>query len=393
MNTGITNKRWVLFYGLISAFFLITLPVQANFSSSRVQVAAERPAAYLPLLTGKRLGLVVNASSRVADQHLVDFLLAQGQQVSVIFAPEHGFRGTADAGAHISNSKDTQTGLPVVSLYGANKQPSPEQLQEIDLLIFDVQDVGVRYYTYISTLHYLMEAAAETGVPLLVLDRPNPNGAYIDGPTLEPEYRSFVGMHAIPLLHGLTVAELARMIVGEGWLQSKKPLDLTVIPVNNYTHQTAYSLPVRPSPNLPNDQAIALYPSLGLFEGTIVSVGRGTPTPFQVIGLPSPDAGLFSFLPLSRPGASAPPYQGQVCYGYDLRSRSAQGLNLSYLLEMYQHHPSGDFFNPFFQKLAGTRQLQEQIRSGWSEAQIRESWQADLLAYQHMRKAYLLYPD
>ncbi len=382
-----------LFVGVSAAIAQIeATPTSQAVPQVRLQVGAERPAAYLDLLQDKRLGLVVNNTSRVGERHLVDYLLSQGQQIETIFAPEHGFRGTADAGAQINNSRDSETGLPVVSLYGANKQPSPEQLKQIDLLIFDIQDVGVRYYTYISTLHYLMEAAADAGLPLVILDRPNPNGAFIDGPVLEPELSSFVGMHTIPLLHGLTVAELARMIVGEGWLKSKKPLDLTVIPVANYTHQTIYSLPVRPSPNLPNDQSIALYPSLGLFEGTVVSVGRGTSMPFQVIGLPNSSAGLFTFLPLSRPGASSPPYQGLLCYGYDLRQRTPKGLELSYLLSMYKQQPGPEFFNPFFKKLAGTTALQNQIMAGWSEAQIRESWQADLSAYQRIRTAYLLYP-
>lgn len=375
-----------------SSVFAHTNAVKPPLNQAVIQVGAERSAAYLPLLKGKRLGLVVNATSQVGQQHLVDYLLSQGQQIQTIFAPEHGFRGTADAGATISNSQDPETGLAVLSLYGANKQPSPQQLQNIDLLVFDIQDVGVRYYTYISTLHYLMEAAAEAGLPLLILDRPNPNGAYVDGPVLEPELSSFVGMHPIPLLHGLTVAELARMIVGEGWLKSKKQLDLSIIPVAHYNHQMAYSLPIRPSPNLATDQAIALYPSLGLFEGTVVSVGRGTTSPFEVIGLPTPSAGLFSFLPLSRPGASSPPYLGQVCYGYDLRQRNIQGLDLSLLLDMYQQQPGPAFFNPFFKKLAGTTELESQILAGWSEAQIRESWQTKLTAYHPIRETYLLYP-
>lgn len=390
-------KLWICSLAISLSSGIDSALAQTNSPPSQphspiVQVAAERTEAYLPLLYGKRLGLVVNPTSRVGQQHLVDYLFSQGQQIQTIFAPEHGFRGGADAGEHISNSQDPKTGLPIVSLYGSNKQPSPQQLQNIDLLIFDIQDVGVRYYTYISTLHYLMEAAAEAGLPLLILDRPNPNGAYIDGPVLETELSSFVGMHPIPLLHGLTVAELARMIIGEGWLKSKKPLALSIIPVANYSHQTFYSLPVRPSPNLPTDQAIALYPSLGLFEGTIVSVGRGTTTPFEVLGVPSASVGLFSFLPLSRPGANSPPYLGQVCYGYDLRQREAHGLDLSLLLEMYKQQPGSQFFNPFFKKLAGTTELQDQIIAGWSEAQIRESWQANLKAYQHIRTRYLLYP-
>ncbi|MGV3525871.1 MAG: exo-beta-N-acetylmuramidase NamZ family protein [Candidatus Sericytochromatia bacterium] len=357
-------------------------------------VAADQDTRWLPLLQGKRVGLVVNATSRSGEQHLVDAVRARGIAVQRIFAPEHGFRGEADAGAHLDNSRDAQTGLPVISLYGANKQPSPEQLRDLDLLVFDIQDVGVRYYTYLSTLHYVMQAAADNGIPLLVLDRPNPNGDHVDGPVLEPAYRSFVGLHPIPLLHGMTLGELARMIQGEKWLEGNSQLDLTVIPVAHYTHASAYTLPVRPSPNLPNQTAVRLYPSLGLFEGTPVSVGRGTDAPFQRLGLPDPAAGLGVFTPQSRPGATQPPYLGQFCYGFDLRqSALGGGLQLGWLQFFRRlHRGPQPFFNPFFDKLAGTARLRQQLEAGLSESAIRASWQPDLAAFRQRRQPYLLYP-
>lgn len=359
--------------------------------------AADQPEGWLPELQGKRLGLVVNPTSRSGSEHLVDFLSGRKLKIQRIFAPEHGFRGEADAGAHLSDGLDAQSGLPVVSLYGSNKKPRPEQLADLDLLVFDIQDVGVRYYTYLSTLHYVLEAAAEAGKPVIVLDRPNPNGNYVNGPVLEPAFKSFVGMHPIPLVHGLTLGELALMIKGEGWIQQASSLQLKVIPASGYTHASAYSLPVKPSPNLPNDRAIRLYPSLGLFEGTPVSVGRGTEMPFQVLGLPYPDLGDFSFTPVSRPGASAPPYLNQLCYGVDLRLQAAPPFTLKYLLYFYYQYrnfaPGKAFFNPFFDKLAGTDKLRQQIEAGQSEAQIFASWQPALQTYLKLRQKYLLYPE
>lgn len=355
---------------------------------------AEQPARYLPLLKGQRVGLVANPSSRVGQQHLLDYLLQNQVAVQKVFAPEHGFRGEAEAGAQIVDGKDPITQLPVVSLYGEQKQPSPEALKEIDLIVFDIQDVGVRYYTYISTLHYVMEACAQSGKPLLVLDRPNPNGDFVDGPLLVPALKSFVGLHPIPLLHGLTVGELAQMINGEKWLKNGV-CALTVVPLSDYTHSRPYPLPVAPSPNLPNAQAIRLYPSLGLFEGTGISVGRGTPFPFQVIGQPDPASGPFQFTPVSLPGkALHPMFENQLCYGWDLRSVPAGGLNLDFLIGLYhQSSQPATFFNPFFDKLAGTTQLREAIQAGQTETQIRESWQADLQAYKTLRQKYQLYPD
>jgi uncharacterized protein YbbC (DUF1343 family) len=375
---------------LVLLWLVLSLPVQAQ-----PLPAAEQSALYLPLLRGKRVGLVVNATSRTQHAHLVDSLRAQKIEVVRIFAPEHGFRGQADAGATVKDGIDTATGLAVVSLYGANKQPQAKDLNDLDLLVFDIQDVGVRFYTYLSTLHYVMEAAATHHKPLLVFDRPNPNGDYIDGPTLEPAFASFVGMHPIPLVHGLTLGELARMIVGEKWLKASPPLQFQVVPVRNYTHATAYVLPVRPSPNLPNPLSIRLYPSLGLFEGTAISVARGTPFPFQAIGYPDWRYGNFKFTPESVTGATQPPYQGQLCYGLDLRKEPMDSrFSLRYLLDMYARTPDkSKFFNPFFAKLAGTDRLRKAIEQGFTEDEIRRSWQTDLQRYRVLRKKYLLYPE
>ncbi|MCJ8164910.1 DUF1343 domain-containing protein [Pontibacter sp. E15-1] len=369
-------------------------PIAAQ-KAKPLQTGAEQVELYLPQLKGKRVGLIVNQTSVVGQTHLVDTLLSRGVDVVTIFAPEHGFRGEADAGAHVKDAKDIRTGLPIVSLYGKNKKPSAEQLKNLDVLVFDIQDVGVRFYTYISTMHYVMEAAAENKKPILVLDRPNPNGHYVDGPVLEKAHQSFVGMHPIPIVHGLTVGELAEMINGEKWLEGQRQADLTVVPVANYTHNTAYILPVKPSPNLPNAQAITLYPSLCLFEGTNVSVGRGTPTPFQVIGSPYYTDKGYSFTPESTPGATNPPYKGQVCYGMNLTAPAkAQPFTLAYLLKMYKQSTEQDkFFNSFFEKLAGTAQLREQIKAGKSEAEIRASWEPALSDYKNLRKQYLLYPE
>ncbi|MFT2009555.1 DUF1343 domain-containing protein [Pontibacter sp. 13R65] len=380
-----------------------TTPVEAAASQTPaalpLQTGAAQTSRYLKQLQGKRVGLVVNQTSVIGQTHIVDSLLSHGINITTIFAPEHGFRGDADAGAHVKDAKDTKTGLPIISLYGNNKKPLPAQLQNVDVLVFDIQDVGVRFYTYISTMHYIMEASAENNKPLLVLDRPNPNGYYIDGPVLElkKEFTSFVGMHPIPLVHGLTVGELANMINGEKWLAGQRQCQLTVIPVAGYTHKTKYQLPVRPSPNLPNAQAILLYPSLGLFEGTNVSVGRGTTTPFQLIGSPFYKKKDFSFTPQSMPGAQDPPHKGKTCYGLDLtKADEGQPFTLAYLLEMYHNSTNQDkFFLPsnFINKLAGNASLQEQVKAGKTEAEIRASWQPALANYKKMRKRYLLYPD
>ncbi len=359
-----------------------------------LRCGAERTEAYFPLLEGKHFALVVNHSSTIGRGSLVDSLCAAGLRPDFIFAPEHGFRGNHDAGAGIQDSRDTATGLYIVSLYGKNKKPEPAQMQGLDYVVFDLQDVGCRFYTYLSTLHYVMEACAENGVKLLVLDRPNPND-YIDGPVLESDCRSFVGLHPIPLLHGCTLGELARMINGEGWIADS--CRLQVITIENWQHGQPYSLPVRPSPNLPNDDAIRLYPSLCLFEGSMVSVGRGTDWPFQVLGCPDSLYGQFSFKPESRPGAAShPPYQDQICYGLDLRNDSlTHGFSLQYLLYFLERCPEREaFFSQprFFDLLAGNKKLRQQLTQGLSEAEIRSTWAEGLAAYKEKRSHYLLYP-
>lgn len=361
-----------------------------------IRTGAEQTQLYLPLLQGKRVGMVVNHTSLIANTHLVDSLQRLGMTITKIFAPEHGFRGDADAGAHISSTVDTRTGIPIVSLYGKNYKPSAEQLRDLDVVLFDIQDVGARFYTYISTMHYVMEACAENNKKVLILDRPNPNGYYVDGPILDKSLQSFVGMHPIPIVHGLTVGELARMINGEKWLEGGKQADIQVIPCQAYTHSRRYSLPVKPSPNLPNDQAITLYPSLCLFEGTNVSVGRGTHTPFQIIGSPFYKKTEFTFVPKSIKGMSSqPPHKNQVCYGLDLTDPAkATTFTLKYLIDFYQNSSKKEkFFNAFFPKLAGNQTLQQQVISGKTEAEIRQTWEPGLSEYRTLRKRYLLYPD
>ncbi|ALO34647.1 hypothetical protein CMT41_07900 [Colwellia sp. MT41] len=388
------KRLTLLFY---CSLFLVNLPASA-MTEKPIIVGAEQVSRYLPKLKGKRVALVVNQTSKVFDEHLVDFLLKKHIDIKFIFAPEHGFRGNRDAGEKFASSLDSQTGIPLVSLYGKTRKPSLSIMKQFDVIVFDIQDVGVRFYTYISTMHYMMEAAADAGIEFIVLDRPNPNGSFIDGPVLEKEFRSFVGMHPIPILHGLTVAELAQMIKGEAWLTSKKHLALTVVKVKNYQRDFAYSLPVKPSPNLPNDQAIALYPSLTFFEATPVSIGRGTPFPFQVIGHDKVNLGSFTFTPVSTLGAATKPKLMQVkLQGEDLRHVASQGLNLHYLLAWYQAFAKKGliFFNSpkFMDKLAGTDKLRKAIISGQSAQQIKQSWQADIDSFRVKRRPYLLYPD
>ncbi len=350
---------------------------------------------YLPMLTGKSIALVVNQTSTIENTHLVDTLKSLGVNIKTVFAPEHGFRGDADAGAVVKSGMDEKTGLPIISLYGKNKKPLPDQLKEIDIVIFDIQDVGTRFYTYISTMHYVMEACAEQDKKLIILDRPNPNGMFIDGPVLKMQNQSFVGMHPIPILHGLTVAELALMINGEKWLNQERTCEVEIIKVANYSHNKSYSLPIAPSPNLPNDLSIKLYPSLCLFEGTVISVGRGTLKPFQQIGHPDLTKFNHEFTPISIEGASInPPYKNQKCYGQLFRQDSIPGgFNLKYLIDMYTaFDDKPTFFNTFFIKLAGTSQLQQQIEAGFTEYEIKLSWQEDLIDYNKMREKYLIYP-
>jgi len=383
---------------IVLFLFVFLLFSCGNAKEKTILPGAEQPGKYLPLLKGKNVALVVNQTSIVNGQHLVDFLLEKHIPVKEVFAPEHGFRGKADAGEQLENTVDKQTGLPVISIYGKTKKPSPEQLKGIDWVVFDIQDVGCRFYTFISTMHYVMEACAENGVKMMILDRPNPNGDYVAGPVLKPEFRSFVGMDPIPVVHGCTVGELARMINGEGWLTNHEKVDLTVIPVKNYNHQARYSLPVKPSPNLPNDLSIRLYPSLCFFESTSVSVGRGTHFPFQVLGYPDPKFGSFSFTPESIVGmAKSPLHMGQKCYGEDFREmKDVPRFTLKYFLDWYHRFPNEKDFltrERWFNLLMGTDTVLKQIRKGKTEQEIRASWQPELNNYRQIRKKYLLYPD
>ena len=351
---------------------------------------------YLPLLQGKRIGIVGNQTSIVGETHLVDTLLSLGIDVRKIYTPEHGFRGTADAGAKVNSGKDEKTGLPIVSLYGKNKKPTPEMLQGIDLILFDLQDVGVRFYTYISTMSYVMEAAAENNIPVVVLDRPNPNGFYVDGPVLKTENQSFVGMHQVPVVYGMTIGEYAKMVNGEGWLKGGVHCDLTVIPIRKYRRNAIYELPVKPSPNLPNWESVYLYPTLCFFEGSIVSVGRGTETPFQVFGHPDM-RGCYTFTPKSTSGASKPLLEGQRCHGESLveyahdYTHNANQLQLEWIIEAYQQLKDKGFFTNYFRLLSGNKQLQKDIENGKKANEIRASWKDDLGAFKTIREKYLIY--
>ena len=378
-------------------------PAVTAVSETALRTGAERMEQYLPLLSGKRVALCGNQTSVVGTTHLVDTLLSRKVNLVKLFCPEHGFRGQAEAGATIASGKDPQTGLPVVSLYGKNKKPSPEQLQGIDILLFDLQDVGCRFYTYISTLHFVMEAAAENGVKVIVLDRPNPNGFYVDGPVLDLAFKTFVGMHPVPVVYGMTMGEYARMINGEKWLANGVQCDLEVVTLEGYTHRTRYKLPVAPSPNLQTPEAIYLYPSLCFFEGTNISVGRGTEHPFEMYGAPGMHAGDYLFTPHAIPGVSEnPPFKGQECRGFLLTTVAANEfykpvrgqLNLTYLLTAYQNCADKQQFflkNNFFDKLAGTDQLRKQIIAGASKEEIQASWQPALDDFKSLRAKYLLY--
>jgi uncharacterized protein YbbC (DUF1343 family) len=380
---------------------LLWILLSTLLSAGDIIPAAERPELYLPLLKNRQIALVVNQSSLVKNTHLLDYLLKHKIKVKKIFAPEHGFRGKADAGAHIKDSRDVKTGLPIISLYGKHKKPTKSDLKGIDLILFDIQDVGVRFYTYLSTLHYIMEAGAENNVPVVVLDRPNPNGHYIDGPVLQKKYRSFVGLHPVPVVYGMTIGEYAQMINGEGWLKSRKRAKLTVIPLKNYTHKSIYALPVKPSPNLPNERTVALYPSLAFFEGTVVSAGRGTKAPFQLYCADRYQKRDFYVVPRSRAGAKYPKFKGKRCYGVDLskmnlsKLRKRHQIDLSYLQDAYTNYPDKKHFfshRKFFNKLAGNSQLRKQIENHVLEKEIRKSWGKDLLKFKKIRKKYLLYP-
>jgi len=392
----------------------------------RITPAAERISEYVPLLKGKRVGLFANQTSTVGHRHLADTLRNLGVDIRIIFGPEHGFRGTADAGEKVGNYIDKETGIQVISLYGAKRKPSAEELEKVDILVFDIQDVGVRFYTYISSLEEFMEAAFENGKPLILLDRPDPNGHYVDGPVLDKKYKSFIGMQSVPVVYGMTIGEYAMMIAGERWLNEKAnnkydyyrnskptsdtPFYFQVIKCDNYTHKSKYVLPVRPSPNLPSIQSIYLYPSTCFFEGTILSEGRGTSRPFQVFGHPSLPKNLYAFTPNPNEGAKSSKLYGQVCYGWDLGGTPEEVLKkvdnriqLKWLLDAYQLFPGKDSFfiipksgkmgESFFNRLAGNNELWQQVKSGQSEDEIRKSWEPALSNFKKIRKKYLLYPD
>lgn len=379
---------------IIPVFFLI---FSCTLNSQRIITGAEQLEVLNELTKGKKIGLTGNHTSMVGSVHLVDTLLSMGLDVVKIFSPEHGFRGKEGAGEPIKSSVDPRSGIPVISLYGAGKKPLPKDMKGIDVMIFDIQDVGVRFYTYISSLHYIMESCAENGVPLIVLDRPNPNGNYTDGPILEKEFSSFVGMHPVPLVHGMTIGEYARMINGEGWLKDGKKCELKVVPCLEYSHSMEYILPIPPSPNLLTQHAIRLYPSIALFEGTILSEGRGTKFPFEVYGHPNLTYGEFYFTPISMPAAKNPKLMGINCRGEDLRNwappdRKWEKIELQWLIKAYNNFPDQeDFFNDFFFKLCGTRQIYEDIRAGFSEPQIRAKWEDGLRAFKIVQKKYSLY--
>lgn len=383
-----------------STFLFWLLLCNCTSSSSQIYVlpGANQQQSYLSKLSGKNIAVVAHQSSLLThlkeDKHLVDFLLEKNIQIQSIFAPEHGFRGTADAGEKVINQQDSKTGLPIISLYGENRKPTKKQLDGIEIVVFDLQDVGVRFYTYLSTLHYVMEACAENNIPLIVLDRPNPNLHYVDGPVLEEAFTSFVGMHPVPIVYGMTIGEYAQMINGEGWLKNNLRCDLSIVPIKNYNRKTTYMLPVRPSPNLPNSQSIALYPSLCLLEPTVISVGRGTDYQFQVYGHSQFPESHFKFTPAPNFGSKNPKQSGILCYGEDLtRISKPQHLELKWLIDAYQKYPKPEtFFLKGFNRIAGNASLKEQITQGINEMEIKKSWIPKLEAFKKLRKKYLIYP-
>ncbi len=381
------------------------LAMTAVSSEAPIEVGANQTSRYFPLLAGKKVGVVTNQSGLIfttathqqqQSVHLVDSLQRAHIDVVRVFSPEHGFRGTVDAGEQVKDGKDTKTGLPIISLYGKNKKPTQQQLEGLDILVFDIQDVGVRFYTYISTLTYVMEATAQKGIPLIVLDRPNPNAHYVDGPTLEPAHSSFLGMHPVPLVYGMTIGEYAIMVNKEQWLEANVPCDLTVIPLKHWNHDMRYSLPTRPSPNLPNDAAINLYPSLGFFEGTTINAGRGTEMQFQIFGSPHLPSNQYPFAYTPKPnfGSKSPKENGKLCHGLDLRATPYMNkVDLNWLIDAYAaHSDKPNFFKTdSFTLHAGSTQLETQIKSGISFEEIRASWQPHLTAFKQLRKKYLLY--
>ena len=367
-----------------------------------ISVGAELSDQYLQLFTGKRIAVVGNQTSMVGGEHLVDFLLGLGIDIKKVFAPEHGFRGKADAGERINDGLDAKTGLPIKSLHGRRKKPSKEDLFDVDMVVFDIQDVDVRFYTYISTMHYVMEACAEQNKLFVVLDRPNPNGFYVDGPILKMDNKSFVGMHPVPIVHGMTIGEYAKMINGEGWLKNNVQCDLNVVKCANYKHSDYYQLPVKPSPNLPNMSSIYLYPSLCLFEGTQVSVGRGTDLQFQIIGSPFNKKGDYKFSPESKPGATKPKHMGVECLGYNLSEfgddymRNISGLYLNWLVAFYKNSTDQEHFfrkDGFFRLLTGDVSVRKMIEDGHTAEEIGKTWHEELVEFKKIRSKYLLYPD
>lgn len=406
-------------YTLIGLFFSFYCYGQNYLSINKIDptsivCGAEQPEIYLELLKSKRIGVVTNQTGIVIDEisvssnyhditeqakvSVIDFMIGNGLDVVKIFSPEHGFRGTEDAGATVKSGKDSKTGLPIISLYGKNKKPTAEQIKDLDVIVFDLQDVGVRFYTYISTLHFAMEAVAEQGLEIMVFDRPNPNGHYVDGPVLNMKYSSFVGMHPVPIVYGMTIGEYAQMINGEGWLAKGLKANLTVIPLKNYEHNSSYSLPVKPSPNLPNDKSVNLYPSTCFFEAFNGSEGRGTNFPFQVYGSPYLKKMDFQFIPEPNSGAANPRFNGEVCYGEDLRDTPyLSEINLDWLIKARDNYTgkepfwiknSGEFW---IDKLAGTDELRKQIDGGWTQEQIKATWQKDLEEFKEIRQKYLIY--
>ena len=386
------NRKIILLFGLLLAS--LGAPAQ-----DRIETGAEQTGRYLPLLEGRRVGIMTNHTGTVGRTHLVDTLRSLGVDIRVVFAPEHGFRGQADAGESVASYRDRKTGIDVVSVYGSTKRPPDSIMQRLDVLLFDIQDVGLRYYTYLSSMHYLMEACAANGKRLIVLDRPNPNGFYVDGPVLEAKHRSFVGMHPIPVVHGMTLGELARMIDGEGWLRDGLRCKLTVIPCRGYTHRSRYRLATAPSPNLPNMRAVYLYPSLCFFEGTPVSLGRGTDFPFQAYGHPELQ-GDFSFTPRSNAGAKNPPLKDKLCHGVDLRTAPSderiweRGVDLGYVIDCYRQLNLGEkFFTPMFDRLTGTDYVRQMILQGAGADRIKARWADDVERFKQTRKPYLLYEE
>jgi uncharacterized protein YbbC (DUF1343 family) len=387
-------------YKNLLCFFLICF-CQLAYAQSKIVTGAEQMNEYMPSLKYKRVGLVVNQTSMIGNTHIVDSLKHLNIIIKAVFAPEHGFRGDHSAGARVASGKDAKTGVKVISLYGSHKKPTKEDLKDIDVVIFDIQDVGARFYTYISTLHYVMEACAEHKKLLIVLDRPNPNGHYVDGPVLDMKYQSFVGMHPVPVVHGLTIGEYATMINGEKWLKDGLQCSLKVVKMKHYDHSTPYVLPVKPSPNLPTQASIQLYPSVCFFEGTSYSLGRGTAHPFECIGKPENTTGDYTFTPRSIPGvAENPPYKNKLCRGHLLTGfastimKQEPRLYLDWVIDLYQQDTSkATYFTDFFDTLAGTDELRKQIMEGKTENEIRESWQPKLTAYRAIRVKYLLYQD